>query len=138
MIQAELDDFKEDWNNHRIRKSNMGESIDGIPELLYFAPTYFGTLPIEAAWSMILYKYCATIDLGQCPTTAGAEDYLCGVDNEMLEIAEQMYTSTPELVPVSFQLFVEEVMQIHQIQQPTNWRESLHLFLKLKEEFQSD
>ena len=42
MLQKELDEFREDWNNHRIRKSTMAETLGGIPEFLYFAPTHCG------------------------------------------------------------------------------------------------
>lgn len=36
MLQKELNEFREDWNNHRIRKSTMAETLGGIPEFLYF------------------------------------------------------------------------------------------------------
>ena len=44
MLQKEVDEFREDWNNHRIRKSTMAETLGGIPEFLYFAPTHCGQL----------------------------------------------------------------------------------------------
>ena len=44
MLQKELDEFREDWNNHRIRKSTMAETLGGIPEFLYFAPAHCGQL----------------------------------------------------------------------------------------------
>ncbi len=44
IIQNELDEFRDDWNNHRIRKSTMSETVHGIPELMYFSPTHYGQL----------------------------------------------------------------------------------------------
>ena len=44
MLQKELDEFREDWNNHRIRKSTMAETLGGIPEFLYFALAHCGQL----------------------------------------------------------------------------------------------
>ena len=44
MLHKELDEFREDWNNHRIRKSTMAETLGGRPEFLYFAPTHCGQL----------------------------------------------------------------------------------------------
>ena len=44
ILQKELDEFRNDWNNHRIRKSTMAETLGGIPELLYFAPAHCGQL----------------------------------------------------------------------------------------------
>lgn len=42
LLQAELDNFAEEWNHHRIRKSSIAETISGIPELLYFVPSHYG------------------------------------------------------------------------------------------------
>ena len=41
-LQKDLDDMKEYWNNHKIRKSNAAESPDGRPELMYCLPEDYG------------------------------------------------------------------------------------------------
>lgn len=38
LIQQELMQFASEWNNHRIRQSNMAEVPGGIPEVLYHMP----------------------------------------------------------------------------------------------------
>ena len=38
LIQQELLQFTSEWNNHRIRQSNMAEVPGGIPEVLYHMP----------------------------------------------------------------------------------------------------
>lgn len=43
LIQRELDEFVNEWNHHRIRKSKMAECPGGIPELLYRLPQQYGT-----------------------------------------------------------------------------------------------
>ncbi len=42
VLQVELDDFLDDWNHHRIRKNSTAETVAGVPELLYFAPSHYG------------------------------------------------------------------------------------------------
>ena len=41
-LQEDLDDMKEYWNNHKIRKSHAAESPDGRPELMYCLPEDYG------------------------------------------------------------------------------------------------
>ena len=41
-LQEDLDDMKEYWNNHKIRKSHAAESPDGQPELMYCLPEDYG------------------------------------------------------------------------------------------------
>ena len=43
LIQKELDQFVTEWNNHRIRRSNMAEVPNGIPEVLFNFPNLKGT-----------------------------------------------------------------------------------------------
>ena len=38
LIQQELLQFASEWNNHRIRQSNMAEVPGGIPEVLCHMP----------------------------------------------------------------------------------------------------
>ena len=79
ILQKELDEFRDDWNNHRIRKSTMAETLGGIPELLYFAPAHCGQLlqfyiltinvlmaPLTGSWLMLatcLYSTCTFVHL---------------------------------------------------------------------------
>ena len=42
VIQKELDEVKELWNNHRIRKVRNTESKPGIPDVLYYTPELSG------------------------------------------------------------------------------------------------
>ena len=41
-LQEDLDDMKEYWNNHKIRKPHTAESPDGRPELMYCLPEDYG------------------------------------------------------------------------------------------------
>ena len=42
LVQKELDQLAREWNYHRIRRSNMAEVPNGIPELLYNLPSVQG------------------------------------------------------------------------------------------------
>ena len=41
MIQQELDEVKESWNSHYIRRSHF-DTVSGIPNILYRLPEYNG------------------------------------------------------------------------------------------------
>ena len=66
---------------------------------------------------------------------AGAEDYICHVDRDLLEFAESHYATSPELVCVEFQTFAKQVMQSYQLQEPSTWKDAPHLFMMLTEEY---
>ena len=129
MLQKELDEFREDWNNHRIRKSTMAETLGGIPEFLYFAPTHCGQL-----LQFCTHYYASILNL-YVWICAGAEDYICRVDRDLLEFAELRYAKPPESVCVEFQTFAKQVMQSYQLQGPSTWKDALHLFMTLTEEY---
>ncbi len=66
----------------------------------------------------------------------GADNYLCDADEGLLRTARQHYARVPELISPIFQHFAEQVMRTYGLQRPTNWKESLQLYLKLKDEYQ--
>ncbi len=66
---------------------------------------------------------------------AGADNYLCGFDEDLLQTARQHYSRVSELTSPTFQRFATEVMQNHALQGSTNWKDALSIYLKLREEF---
>ncbi|XP_061167357.1 uncharacterized protein LOC133176218 [Saccostrea echinata] len=42
IIRTELEEVKFAWNNHRIRNQKLGDTVPGIPELLYHVPEMLG------------------------------------------------------------------------------------------------
>ena len=42
LLESELDNIKEMWNNYRIRNSRNAEYPDGRPDVLYFNPAVAG------------------------------------------------------------------------------------------------
>ncbi len=42
LVEKELDEFKESWNNHRIRSNNRSALPSGIPNDLYEMPNLYG------------------------------------------------------------------------------------------------
>ena len=42
LVQKDLDDVKDLWNNHRIRRVHNSVCQPGIPDILYFAPGLSG------------------------------------------------------------------------------------------------
>ena len=66
---------------------------------------------------------------------AGAEDHICHIDRDLLEFAESHYAKSPEHVCVEFQTFAKQVMQSYQLQEPSTWKDALHLFMTLTEEY---
>ena len=43
--------------------------------------------------------------------------------------------TSPELVCVEFQTFAKQAMQSYQLQEPSTWKDALHLFMTLTEEY---
>lgn len=42
MLKRDIKDVMDHWNNHSIRKQNLGDTIHGIPETLFRNPEIVG------------------------------------------------------------------------------------------------
>ncbi len=51
LLNAELDEWIQVWNNHRIRKQKYGTCPSGFPEVLYSHPYLAGTQDCGIAWA---------------------------------------------------------------------------------------
>ena len=51
IIQKELDEIRDEWNNHYIRKSRH-HTASGIPNTLYFLPEGVGTIDYKHPYSL--------------------------------------------------------------------------------------
>jgi hypothetical protein len=48
IINQELQDFKEDWNSHRIRKTHGARCPGGVPNDLFHLPQITGIIMLAA------------------------------------------------------------------------------------------
>ncbi len=79
--------------------------------------------PYIFLWEMFFCDLCYII--------TGADNYLCDPDEGLLRTARQHYARVLELIS---QHFAEQVMHTYGLQQPTEWKDSLQLYLKSKDE----
>ena len=42
LIQTQLDEFLQEWNNHRIRPSKKADAPAGVPDVMYYCPSIYG------------------------------------------------------------------------------------------------
>ena len=70
ILQSELDNIKEMWNNHRIRNSRNAESPWGIPDILYFNPAAAGAtaykFPLAGEKLDLALRFCVYPSLANC------------------------------------------------------------------------
>ena len=63
MLKRDIKDVMDHWNNHSIRKQNLGDTIHGIPETLFRNPEklvcmknkYFGLVPHQIFQYLCMY-----------------------------------------------------------------------------------
>ncbi|XP_023192286.1 uncharacterized protein LOC111612172 [Xiphophorus maculatus] len=103
VLQKDLDECKNLWNNHRIRPSRLASCPGGIPNELYLLPHRYGSrdcgFPVEDS------------DLDVFPEASQVTE-LCG-DKDIEE-------------------YLQQVMQQHGQQQSQNWESAMELYLFLK------
>ena len=61
LIQADLDQVKDHWNSHYIRKSHH-DTVSGVPDVLFFLPEYSGVtdclVPVTQAQIDNMEQHC--------------------------------------------------------------------------------
>ena len=103
IVQKDFDSLKDHWNSHRRRKSRF-ETIPGRPNVLYYLPDIFG----------------------------GATDLKLHVSDQQVN-AVLGYVSPNNSVLNEYQEYLEYVIRRLQLENPSNYPHTLHLFGVLKD-----
>ena len=103
LLQKELDDAKEHWNTHLMRKSRH-DTISGRPDALYYLPSYRG----------------------------GVHGLLCNVPDNKMEYARRHLVEEHDADNIHRDYF-QYVMSNRGISRPNDWRECLSLYHRLLE-----
>ena len=110
LIAKELTDLVTEWNFHRIRKSANAEAPGGIPEVLYHLPDATGMMinyPVTEFRTALLF------------ICAGAEDYKCPVQSDLLHEAQDVYGYSGELlVHETFKALADSICSEFELQYP--------------------
>ena len=89
ITEKELTILVTEWNYHRIRKTPNAEAPGGIPEVLYYLPDTTGILYIIIKLYIILY--IKTVYVYTHSDCAGAHDYTCSLQSDLLGDAKYLY-----------------------------------------------
>ena len=107
VIQDDLDNLVDYWNNHKIRTSKLAESPDGRPSIIYESPE----------------KY-------------NAEDHKIPVNMVDLNLAKRLYSAALSQFCCSdkFSELALMMMEDLNLQMPSSFKEAENLYFKLVEE----
>ncbi|XP_039608697.1 uncharacterized protein LOC120528585 isoform X2 [Polypterus senegalus] len=104
LMQKDLNEFKDLWNQHRIRPSRMSACPSGIPSEIFSLPHRFQSRNFGYVVSEEKLRQLAT----QCKE-------ICNCGDETI------------------QEYLDFIKQQYNLQTPLTWRSAVELFLRLKE-----
>ena len=110
LIQTELDEVKEMWNNHRIRFIRNSECPSGRPNVLYHAPQLTGGIeckfPLSQSDITVARTFCQDSPLFGCPKETVQ---LCHI---IMSEKDLQIPSTPEEAKLLFETLITEIQAI--------------------------
>nr|XP_022287685.1 uncharacterized protein LOC111100282 isoform X2 [Crassostrea virginica] len=105
MLKRDIKDVMDHWNNHSIRKQNLGDTIHGIPETLF-----------------------------RNPEIVGSSDYLQVVDRNVVLHLKRLITNDFKDIDNHFVEVASSILYYNDLPQPDNisdWNTARHLYIFL-------